>query len=156
MGAWVKCCRSTFAILNSGHTPAPLLHLFIAAFLVPNMPALPAPAQVDPACLASLGLGEAVLTRSRTNGFANMLEAMKKRARMATADLPRFPSLVISREGLAPQGSFAEAQVGGRVCWGVLGGAHVCAWGRMAAAGYAGGAGIAGSFAEAQFWGGGA
>lgn len=32
------------------------------------------PAQVDPACLAELGLGEALLTRSRTNGFANMLE----------------------------------------------------------------------------------
>ena len=66
---------------------------------------------MDPACLSGLGLGEALLTRSRTNGFMNMLEAMKKRARMATTDLPRFPSLSVTRSSLAPQGSFAEAQV---------------------------------------------
>ncbi|GAB4820689.1 hypothetical protein N2152v2_007735 [Parachlorella kessleri] len=66
--------------------------------------------QVDPACLSGLGLGETVLTRSRTNGFMNMLEAMKKRARMATTDLPRFPSLSVTRSSLDPQGSFAEAQ----------------------------------------------
>lgn len=29
--------------------------------------------QVDPACLGQLGLGPAVLTRSRANGFLNML-----------------------------------------------------------------------------------
>ncbi len=67
---------------------------------------------MDPACLSGLGLGETVLTRSRTNGFMNMLEAMKKRARMATTDLPRFPSLSVTRSSLDPQGSFAEAQVG--------------------------------------------
>lgn len=66
---------------------------------------------MDPACLAGLGLGDAVLTRSRTNGFMNMLEAMKKRAKMLTADLPRFPSLLITAEDLVPQGAFAQAQV---------------------------------------------
>ncbi|PRW56007.1 quinolinate chloroplastic [Chlorella sorokiniana] len=66
--------------------------------------------QVDPACLGQLGLGPAVLTRSRANGFLNMLESMKKRARMLAGDLPRFPSLLITAEGTAAQGAFAEAQ----------------------------------------------
>lgn len=66
--------------------------------------------ELDPSALGALGLGDSVLTRSRTNGFMNMLESMKKKARMATADLPRFPSLVISKGGLEPQGAFAEAQ----------------------------------------------
>ena len=69
-------------------------------------------AQVDPACLLSLGLGPGVLTRGRTNGFLNMLESARKKARMATADLPRFPSLLITRSGTEAQGAFAEAQVG--------------------------------------------
>ncbi|KAL4457736.1 hypothetical protein ABPG75_012601 [Micractinium tetrahymenae] len=66
--------------------------------------------QVDPACLGQLGLGTAVLTRSRANGFLNMLEAMKKRARMLAGDLPRFPSLLITADGTSAQGAFAEAQ----------------------------------------------
>eukprot|EP00887_Chlorella_sp_A99_P001402 scaffold8.g1402.t1 len=66
--------------------------------------------EVDPACLLSLSLGPGVLMRSRTNGFLNMLEAAKKRARLATADLPRFPSLLIGRRGTEAQGAFAEAQ----------------------------------------------
>ena len=65
---------------------------------------------VDPACLLALGLGDAVLTRSRTNGFLNMLEAAKKRARELSGALPRFPSLLISRRGTSAQGAFAEAQ----------------------------------------------
>jgi quinolinate synthase len=73
---------------------------------------------VDPACLSQLGLGSAVLTRSRANGFLNMLESMKKRARLLTGDLPRFPSLLITAEGTSAQGAFAEAQVSlGRLDW---------------------------------------
>ena len=40
----------------------------------------------------------------------NMLEAAKKRVRMLTEDLPRFPSLLISADEIVPQGRFAEAQ----------------------------------------------
>lgn len=40
-----------------------------------------------------------------------MAESMKKRARMLAGDLPRFPSLLITAEGTAAQGAFAEAQV---------------------------------------------
>ena len=90
--------------------------------------ACPPRAQVDPACLGALGLGEGVLTRSRANGFANTLETMKKRARAALAELPRFPSLLIGADSLEPQGSFAVAQVRE---------AHMSAlgsWGRLAGA----------------------
>ncbi|KAI3436690.1 hypothetical protein D9Q98_006105 [Chlorella vulgaris] len=66
--------------------------------------------QVDPAVLSQLGLGSSVLTRSRTNGFLNMLEAVKRRARALLGDLPRFPSLLISAAGTSAQGAFAEAQ----------------------------------------------
>ena len=67
-------------------------------------------AQVQPEDLVSLGLGPAVMTPSRTNGFLNMLEAVRKRTRMLTEDLPRFPSLLISADDVEPQGRFAEAQ----------------------------------------------
>ena len=60
--------------------------------------------------LAPLGLGPAVLTPSRTNGFMNMLEAAKKRVRLLTEELPKFPSLLISADEVVPQGRFAEAQ----------------------------------------------
>lgn len=73
------------------------------------------PAQVldaDASWLRQLGLSGAAgaIAPSRANGFANMLEAMKRRARMLTSELPRFPSLLISKDGLEPQGAFAEAQ----------------------------------------------
>ncbi|GIL75943.1 hypothetical protein Vretimale_5515 [Volvox reticuliferus] len=57
-------------------------------------------------------LGPAVLTSGRTNGFANMIESAKKRARLlAMPDtMAVFPSLLITAEGLEPQGTFAEAQ----------------------------------------------
>ena len=64
---------------------------------------------VDPGCLLALG-DAAVLTRSRTNGFLNMLEAAKKLSRAFLGDLARFPSLIIARSGTAASGSFAEAQ----------------------------------------------
>ena len=49
------------------------------------------------------GLGPAVLTPSRANGFANMLEAIKRRTRMLTSDLPTFPSLLIDASGFTAQ-----------------------------------------------------
>ena len=81
--------------------------------------------QVDPGFLGRLGLGPAALTltRSRANGVANMLEAMKRRARMlAGDDLPRFPSLHNRADGTWAQGAFAEAQVGWWACVFVPGG----------------------------------
>lgn len=39
-----------------------------------------------------------------------MLEAAKKRVRLLTEDLPKFPSLLISADEIIPQGRFAEAQ----------------------------------------------
>ena len=67
--------------------------------------------QVEPEPLARLQLGPAVLTPSRSNGFLNMLEAMRKRARaLAGGPLPTFPSLRISAADVTPQGAFAEAQ----------------------------------------------
>ena len=65
---------------------------------------------VEPECLLSLGLGEDVLTRSRTNGFLNMLESVKKHAGVLMGDLPTFPSLVVSRTRTVPRGAFAESQ----------------------------------------------
>ena len=52
---------------------------------------------------ARLGLDTASLTPSRTNGFLNMLEAVRKRVRMLTTALPSFPSLLIKRNGITPQ-----------------------------------------------------
>lgn len=54
-------------------------------------------------CLLMQGLGPSVLTPSRVNGFANMLEAARRRTRMLTADLPTFPSLLITQEGVTAQ-----------------------------------------------------
>ena len=54
-------------------------------------------------CFLVQGLGPSVLTPSRVNGFANMLEAVRRRTRMLTADLPTFPSLLISQEGVTAQ-----------------------------------------------------
>ena len=71
----------------------------------------PAPWQVEPEALSELQLGPAVLTPSRNNGFLNMLEAMRKRARaLSGGPLPSFPSLRISAADITPQGAFAESQ----------------------------------------------
>jgi quinolinate synthase len=66
--------------------------------------------EVNAECLMALGLGDGVLTRSRTNGFLNMLEAAKRRARELQGNKTRFPSIVIRRDGTSARGSFAEAQ----------------------------------------------
>jgi quinolinate synthase len=68
------------------------------------------PSQVKPEMLSVLNLGPAVMAPSRTNGFLNMLETMRKRTVMLTEHLPRFPSLRITGDAITPQGSFAEAQ----------------------------------------------
>lgn len=44
-----------------------------------------------------------MLTPSRANGFANMLEAVRRRTRMLTSDLPTFPSLLIDADGYTAQ-----------------------------------------------------
>jgi quinolinate synthase len=79
----------------------------LAAVLVAALSGL-TPAEVldaDASWLRALGLGGAAgaVAASRVNGFANMLEAMKRRARMLTAEVPRFPSLLISKDSLEPQ-----------------------------------------------------
>lgn len=67
--------------------------------------------QVEPEALQALQLGPAVLTPSRVNGFLNMLEAMRKRARaLSGAFLPTFPSLRVSADAIEPRGAFAAAQ----------------------------------------------
>lgn len=50
-------------------------------------------------------LGPGVLTPGRTNGAANMVEAMKKRARLLAAPhtMAVFPSLRITADSLTPQ-----------------------------------------------------
>ena len=60
--------------------------------------------------LSALRLGPGVMAPSRTNGFLNMLETMRKRTVMLTEQLPRFPSLSITASEIIPQGSFAESQ----------------------------------------------
>jgi quinolinate synthase len=62
------------------------------------------------ALLPRLGLGPAVLTRSRTAGLANLLEALQRHTRRLVTDLPQFPSLLIRADGVQPQGQFAEVQ----------------------------------------------
>lgn len=67
--------------------------------------------QVEPEALSALQLSPAVLTPSRANGFMNMLEAMRKRARaLSGAFLPAFPSLRVTANDVTPQGAFAIAQ----------------------------------------------
>jgi len=66
--------------------------------------------QVKPEMLLALNLGPAVMAPSRTNGFLNMLETMRKRTVMLTEQLPKFPSLHITGDAVTPEGSFAEAQ----------------------------------------------
>lgn len=66
--------------------------------------------QIKPEMLSALNLGPAVMSPSRTNGFLNMLESMRKRTVMLTEQLPQFPSLHITGDAITPQGPFAEAQ----------------------------------------------
>lgn len=84
----------------------------LCAILVEGLSGL-SPQQVlefDPDIMEGLGLGAGIMTKSRTNGFLNMVETMKKKARMLVKDYPEFPSLVITADSLIPSGDFAEAQ----------------------------------------------
>lgn len=66
---------------------------------------------LDPSLfMPQLGLGPAVLAPSRSAGFANMFESIKRRVRLLTTDIPRFPSLLIQHSSVQPQGVFAEVQ----------------------------------------------
>lgn len=66
---------------------------------------------LDPASfLPSLGLGPTVLTPSRVHGLASLFETIKRRTRLLVDQLPSFPSLVISRDGVHAEGVFAEVQ----------------------------------------------
>ena len=64
----------------------------------------------DLAELDDLALGPALQSPSRANAFRNMLSTLQKRARALSGNLPRFPSLLITADGLEPQGAYAEAQ----------------------------------------------
>lgn len=57
-----------------------------------------------------LNLGPGVMAPSRASGAANLLATIQRRTRVLTTQLPRFPSLLITRDSLQPQGTFAEAQ----------------------------------------------
>ena len=60
--------------------------------------------------LSVLNLGPGIMAPSRTNGFLNMLETMRKRTIMLTEQLPQFPSLIITGDDITPQGTFAKTQ----------------------------------------------
>jgi hypothetical protein len=63
--------------------------------------------QVDSdSLLGRLGLGSALgSTPARNNAPGNVLESIKRRARMMVRDYPRFPSLLITKDSLNPQAS---------------------------------------------------
>ena len=65
---------------------------------------------MEPRAFAPLGLGPSVVTPSRAVNFANLLETARKRVLTLVERLPSFPSLIISTDGLEPQGDFAKAQ----------------------------------------------
>lgn len=72
---------------------------------------------LEPAAVVSaLGLDAAAAlpVASRSSGAMNILETIRKRARLhvdqASEQALRFPSLLITADTLVPQGAFAEAQ----------------------------------------------
>ena len=70
-------------------------------------------AEVPVSVVDALGIGAANLPTSRANGFRNMLETAKKQARRLRDDdgeAAPFPSLVVSADGVAANGVFAETQ----------------------------------------------
>jgi len=64
--------------------------------------------------VGAFGLGPSVLPRSRANGFASLVEAVRCRTRALTlppgTPLRPFPSLLVTRQGITPQGAYALAQ----------------------------------------------
>jgi hypothetical protein len=69
------------------------------------------------ALFGDLCLHAASLTPSRTNGFLNMLEAVRKRVRMLSTALPSCASLVIERDGIMPQVRPYSWSIVHRVLW---------------------------------------
>ena len=74
-------------------------------------------ARVPITIVDGLGIGAANLPTSRANGFRNMLETAKKQARRladasdaSNVKSGPFPSLVVSADGVAANGVFAETQ----------------------------------------------
>jgi len=73
----------------------------------------PSPLQLDPAIAGAFGLGPAVLPRSRANGFGSLVAALRARAAalaLPGVELRPFPSLLVSRAGIVPQGAYAVQQ----------------------------------------------
>lgn len=72
--------------------------------------------QVDHASfLKSLRLPEAMIAggaamASRVNAAGNVMETIKRRTAALVKQYPKFPSLLIKKDALEPQGAFAEAQ----------------------------------------------
>lgn len=60
--------------------------------------------------LEELQVGPALASPSRTNSFHNMFSTLKKRSNALAGILPKFPSLMITKDSVIPQGAFAEAQ----------------------------------------------
>jgi quinolinate synthase len=71
------------------------------------------PAEIDSFDLKELdeiSISSTLASSSRTNSFRNMFNTLKKRANALVGELPRFPSLLVTKNTLTPQGTFAEAQ----------------------------------------------
>jgi quinolinate synthase len=77
-------------------------------------PPLLSRAQLEPSLTSAFAFGPAVVPRSRANGFGALVATL--RARGAALSLPGgtpprpFPSLLVTRDGITPQGAYAVAQ----------------------------------------------
>jgi len=66
--------------------------------------------EFDPSVFAHVIESPGIMTASRSNGFLNLIETLKRKTRMLLRQFPKFPSLLITSSQLIPQGVFAEAQ----------------------------------------------
>jgi len=64
----------------------------------------------DPSFFAPIVESPGIMTASRSNGFLNLVETLKRRTRMLLKQFPKFPSLLVTSGRLIPQGTFAETQ----------------------------------------------